>query len=141
MKTVSVTTEQKKRLWKLTKPMLVILLLGIAYAIWIKVTGLAVPCPIRLATGRFCPGCGLSRMMLALLRLDFETAYHANRFTFFLLPVILVYGLIKGIRYVRTGKTGLSFPEQFAIFLICVATVAFWVLRNTEQFSFLAPMG
>jgi len=133
--------EQKKRLWQLVKPILEILLLGVAYIIFVKITGWGLPCPIKLVTGKYCPGCGISRMLLAMLTLDFEAAFHANRLLFFLLPVMLLYGLIKGINYVKTGKEGQSRLEQIVILFVCIITIAFWVMRNMEQFSFLAPMG
>ena len=133
--------EQKKRLKQVLKPILQILLLGIAYVIFVKITGWGLPCPIKSVTGKYCPGCGISRMLLALLTLDFETAFHANRLLFFLLPVILIYGLIKGIHFIRTGENKQSLPEQIAILIVCIITIAFWIMRNMEQFSFLAPMG
>ena len=135
------TKEQKERLWQLVKPVLEVLLLGIAYVIFIKITGWMIPCPIKLVTGNYCPGCGVSRMLLALLRMDFEAAYHANPLLFFLFPVILLYGLVKGIQFVKTGKEQQSRVEQIGIFLVCIVTIAFWVMRNTEKFSYLAPMG
>ena len=135
------TEEQKNRLRQLAKPVAAVLLVGTAYFIFIQITGWALPCPIRLVTGRYCPGCGSSRMMLALLRFDFEEAFRANRLLFFLLPLVLVYGLVKGIHYIRTGEVKQTLPEQIAVLLVCVATVVFWVMRNMEQFAFLAPMG
>lgn len=133
------TEEQKKRLWQLLKPLLEILLAGVIYVIVIKIIGFGIPCPIKLITGKYCPGCGITRMFLAMLRLDFETAYHANRLLFFLFPVIMVYGLIKGIQYIRTGNEARSTIEQVGIFLACIVTIAFWIMRNMEQFAWLAP--
>ena len=134
------TEEQKKRLWQLVKPLLEILLAGVIYVIVIKIIGFGIPCPIKLVTGKYCPGCGITRMFLTMLRLDFEAAYYANRLLFFLFPVIMVYGLIKGIQYIRTGNETRSTIEQIGIFLVCIVTIAFWVMRNMEQFSWLAPM-
>ncbi len=133
--------EQKKRLKQVLKPILQILLLGIAYVLFVKITGWGLPCPIKLVTGKYCPGCGISRMLLAMLTLDFETAFHANRLLFFLLPVILIYALIKAVCYIRTGENRQSLPEQLVILLVCIVTIAFWIMRNMNQFSFLAPLG
>ena len=135
------TGEQKKRLFQIIKPVAEVLLLGTAYVIFIKITGWALPCPIKLVTGKYCPGCGISRMLLAALRFDFEAAFLANRFLFFLLPVILVYALIKASYYVITGKNKQSLPEQVSILFVSILTIAFWVLRNMEAFSYLAPIG
>ncbi len=135
------SAEQKKRLFGVVKPVGQVLLLGIAYYLFIKITGWSIPCPIKLVTGKYCPGCGISRMLLAMLRLDFKTAYEANRLLFFLIPLILLYGLIKAVQYIKTGKEGQSLPEQIVTLIVCIITIAFWVMRNMEAFSYLAPMG
>lgn len=135
------TEEQKKRFIQVIKPVAEVLLLGIAYIIFIKITGWMLPCPIKLVTGKYCPGCGISRMLLAMLRLDFKTAFHANRLLFFLLPVILLYALIKAIYFIRTGKNNQTLPEQIAVLFVTILTIAFWVMRNMDAFSFLAPLG
>ena len=133
--------EQKKRLREITKPVLQTLAIGLLYFAFVKLTGWALPCPIRLVTGKYCPGCGVTRMLLAMLRLDFEAAFYANRLLFFLLPLILFYSFIKAVCYIRTGKNRQTRFEQIATILILLLTVAFWILRNTEAFSFLAPIG
>lgn len=133
--------EQKKRLREITKPVLQTLAIGLLYFVFVIITGWALPCPIRLVTGKYCPGCGVTRMLLAMLRLDFEAAFYANRLLFFLLPLILIYSFIKAVCYIRTGKNRQTRFEQIATILILLLTVAFWILRNTEAFSFLAPIG
>ena len=135
------SNEQKKRLKEVVRPVAQVLLIGIAYFVFIKITGWMIPCPIRLVTGKYCPGCGLSRMLLAMLRFDFKAAFLANRFLFFLMPVILIYALIKAVRYIKTGKKEQTVTEQIAVFLVFILTLIFWVLRNMEAFSFLAPIG
>lgn len=133
--------EQKKRLSEIGKPVAETLLIGIIYFLFVKITGWALPCPIKLVTGKYCPGCGVTRMLLAMLRLDFEAAFYANRLLFFLLPVILIYSLIKAICYIRTGANKQTLLEQIATILILLLVIAFWVMRNMEAFSFLAPIG
>ncbi len=53
------------------------------------------PCVIRWVTGVPCPGCGLSRACLAVLRLDFGAAfrYHPMFWSF---PLLLLYALFDG---------------------------------------------
>ena len=46
-------------------------------------------CPIRFFTGISCPGCGMSRALTALLRLDFPLAFEMHPLVF-LLPVAAV---------------------------------------------------
>ena len=135
------STEQKKRLREILKSVAVVVLIGILYVIFVKVTGWALPCPIKLVTGKYCPGCGISRMCLALLRLDFEAAFYANRLLFILLPFILFYALIKTISFIKTGNSKQTLLEQIVTFLVLLLVIAFWIMRNTEEFSFLAPIG
>ncbi len=132
--------EQKQRFIQWIKPVGEVLLLGGAYLLFIKLTGLAVPCLIRLATGKYCPGCGITRMALAYLRLDFRDAFHANPFLFFVVPLLLVYGLVRGIIFIKKGTNKYSIPEQVGLVLILIATIVFGILRNMERFAFLAPV-
>ena len=46
-------------------------------------------CPIRFFTGISCPGCGMSRALSALLRLDFPLAFEMHPLVF-LLPVAAI---------------------------------------------------
>ena len=57
------------------KTYLWILGIGGAYVLWIKRTGKGLACAVNASTGLLCPGCGSSRMFLALLRLDFGAAW------------------------------------------------------------------
>ena len=52
--------------------------IGFAYVVWLRLTGIGIPCVVNTATGMLCPGCGISRMFLSLLKLDFPAAWHYN---------------------------------------------------------------
>ena len=58
----------------------------------------------RLLTGLQCPGCGVTRMCLALLRLDVSGAWKANPVLLLLLP--LLGGLLgyRAVVYVPTAR-------------------------------------
>ena len=51
-------------------------------------------CPIRLVCGVCCPGCGMTRAVLALLRLDPAAAWHFHPLVF-LMPVAVVIFLLR----------------------------------------------
>lgn len=55
-----------------------VLAIGLGYVLWIRMTGLAIPCVVWKTTGLLCPGCGITRMFLALLRLDLAAAFRYN---------------------------------------------------------------
>lgn len=50
-------------------------------------------CPIRFFTGISCPGCGMSRAISALLKLDFTLAFEMHPLVFLLPVAVLVYFL------------------------------------------------
>ena len=131
----------KERLVHVLKPVAEVAVIGVAYLVFMKLTDLAIPCMFYKFTGKYCPGCGLTRMILAMLRFDFYTALRQNCLLFFLLPCFLVYSLWKGISYVITGKKCSGKGEKVVIPVLFVLVVAFWIMRNMPAFSFLAPIG
>ena len=80
--------EQTRRLYRVCRGGALLLSAGLGYALWVRLTGLALPCPFRAATGLLCPGCGATRLCLALLRGDFAAAWRANPVLLLLLPVL-----------------------------------------------------
>ncbi len=59
--------------------------IGLGYALLVMATGFSIPCFYRSVSGMLCPGCGVSRMFLAMLRLDFAEAFRQNAAIFLLL--------------------------------------------------------
>lgn len=65
-------------------------------------------CPVRFFTGIACPGCGMTRALLALLKLDFALAFEMHPLVFLLPFAVLIYflrGLIpkKALRLIYTS--------------------------------------
>ena len=106
------------------------LALGLSYAVWVRLTGLAIPCPFRTVTGWLCPGCGVTRLCLALLRRDWRSAWNANPVLLLMLPVLAVLGAHLAVRYVREGST--AGPKwESALMWAMAALLAVWgVVRN-----------
>lgn len=81
--------------------------IGLLYFLWGQLTGLYIPCLHYLTTGTLCAGCGITRMFLALLRLDFAAAWHYNGavlalFAFWnIVAVCLFFGKPKFLRHPR----------------------------------------
>ena len=73
-------------------------------AFYLLLEALGITCPIKYLTGISCPGCGMSRALLSVLRLDFASAFHYHALwplLFVLLPYYL-YCRNKKIRMSRT---------------------------------------
>lgn len=107
-----------------------LLLAGGAYALVCSWLGFGIPCPFYMLTGLQCPGCGVSRMCLHLLHLDFIGAWQANPAILLLLPLGGWLALRIAIRYVRNGTRRLTRAENGAVWLMCAVLVCFGVIRN-----------
>lgn len=97
----------------------------------------SIPCVFHELTGYYCPGCGVTRMLISLLRLEFNQAFHYNCFLFVLFPIAFLYLGIYWIYWVR-DKVMYKLPNIIWIILLIV-TILFGILRNTDLFYFLAP--
>lgn len=133
-------TEQKKRLKKAVLRFGTVLIIGLAYLVFVRLTGLGIPCLLTLFTKGYCPGCGITRMFLALSRLDFAAAVRANVLVMVLIPCGLPFVAIRLKNYVKTGENKPAKAEKWFVIAAFVLTVVFWIMRNTEAFSFLAPI-
>ena len=138
---MKLSSQQKGRVFTSLKKVGIILAAGLAYYFFVRISGWGIPCPIRLITGAYCPGCGISRMCMALLRLDFSAAFRANALLMLLLPPAAVLGIRRWLLYIKTGATEMDLPEKIGFLVAFVLAVTFWILRNQERFAFLAPQG
>lgn len=120
----------KQRLRHLLTGLLLVAAAGAGYALWVTLTHLAIPCPFHAVTGLQCPGCGMTRMCLALLRLDLAGAWQANPVLLvLLLPMVglLVYRMVC---YVREGHTPTKRWETLVWSGLAVVLVIWGVVRN-----------
>lgn len=128
------TSEAKHRLKRLLLLAGLILGIGLAYAVFVRLSGLSIPCPFHAVTGLLCPGCGVTRMCLALLRLDFAAAWQANPVLLLLLPVLAALLIRQAMRYVKTGRSTLSRRESALVWGMAAVLLLWGIARN------LAPL-
>lgn len=97
---------------------------------------IAIPCIFNKITGLYCPGCGITRMIISLLKGDIYQAFRYNPLIFIEVPIIVILlifeKLFKNNKYIKKVINTI-----FIILLII--TITFGVLRNIPQLSFLAP--
>ena len=77
----------QKRLFRLLLGCGIALAAGLLYAHLVRVTGFGIPCIFHTITGLDCPSCGVTRMCMALLRLDFAAAFRYNAAILVLSPL------------------------------------------------------
>lgn len=101
---------------------------------------LNVPCMFNKITGLYCPGCGVTRMMVDIIHLNFKEAFYHNMLVFTLLPFLSFYVIYKLYIYIFDKKDNItnSIPRWISITLLII-TLSFGVLRNISFFSILAP--
>lgn len=120
----------KQRLLRLIGGVCVVCFLGGAYALVCIYLGYGLPCLFRTLTGLQCPGCGVSRMCLCLLRLDFAGAWAANPVLLVLLPFGAILAVRLAVRYVKSGSRRLTKTENILTYAACAVLLVYGVVRN-----------
>ena len=128
---------KKMRLRRVLTKVGILLGVGIGYMLFVQLTGWGIPCVFHLATGIYCPGCGISRMFMALAQGDFVRAAQCNLLVLCLLPFGLVLAFVKLRQYVRTGETTMYPIERVFYIVAFVLCIVFCILRNTDAIPFL----
>jgi hypothetical protein len=119
----------QKHFFRILKRYLIVSGAGILYFVFTAVTKIGIPCPFRLGTGLLCPGCGISRMLIALAHLDLASAFRYNPFILLTSPVILFIIVYSDYRYIKTGDG--SFGKwKFLLFAELAGLLIFGVARN-----------
>ena len=120
----------KKRAVRVIVKYAVIVGIGLLYALFVSVSGIGVPCPLFTLTGLQCPGCGVSRMALALLQWDFASAFRANPVILLTSPTLLFCLLRAEICYIRTGEVCSSRLYRILLCAEAVVLLVFGIVRN-----------
>ena len=118
----------KEILHRKLKNLGIFLIIGIVYFIWIKLTGLAIPCMTRKITGLKCSGCGATTMVVCFAKLDFKGAFDANQFLFCSIPFLIFEIIFVNMREVYEKKNPMWNKVLLIIYLAMF--IAFGVLRN-----------
>lgn len=101
---------------------------------------LQIQCPIYLVFHIYCPGCGLTRMIYSILKLEFYQAFRYNPLLFISLPIIIILAIDKYISWLKNKKTCLyDNISNKTWYIILAITLIYFVLRNLDFFKYLIP--
>jgi len=112
---------------------IIILFLGVLYYFAREKWGIEIPCFFHEFTGFFCPGCGITRLFVSLIHLDFYNAFRYNPLVFVLMILYGLYIIVK-LKY-----KNLKIPN-WVIYVILGVTIGFGILRNVPGFEWLRPI-
>lgn len=116
----------------------------VAMGIWLlrtfdpSATGSLFPsCVFHDLTGWYCPGCGITRALHALVHFDLRRALAMNAFLVLSLPLLAAMALQGLTRraWLPKGVTRVVFDGRWWI----AAMVVFGLVRNLPGFEWLAP--
>lgn len=122
--------ESRLRLRRVAGGFGLLLAAGIVYALWVEHTGLAFPCAFRTLTHLMCPGCGATRLCLALLQCDLAGAWQANPALLVMLPVLAALAARLSLRYVQEGTALPQGWERPLVWALLALLLAWGVARN-----------
>lgn len=91
--------------------------------------GPILPCVFYKITGLYCPGCGMSRALNALLHKKFYQSFRFNSLPYIFAPL----SLILYYRY----KNNKSY--NFIVYIMILISIIYMILRNITYFKYLAP--
>lgn len=100
------------------------------------------PCPFKLLTGYYCPGCGSLRALHQLFHGNLIAALKLNSFMVLCIP-LMIYLILSEMKIKIKGRRlfpRIVFSQSFYVILLTMI-ILYWILRNipVPPFIFLAP--
>lgn len=114
---------------KSTKAILIFLI--ILYLVFYKKLGISIPCFFHKITGLYCPGCGITRMLESILKLNIYQAFRYNPLVFTYLIGYIIYKIINYRHKIKLNN--------YFIYVLLFITITFGILRNIPIFDYLKP--
>lgn len=129
----------RKRLKKYLIMLAVGLTAGVIYFLLTQL-GFAIPCIFHRITGFYCPGCGVTRMCINLVKLNIYDAFRSNPAVFIILPFLIIIFLKRTYSYVKYGTAAHEKWMSAIEIISLIFLIIFGILRNIPAFSFLTPI-
>lgn len=125
---------------KLNKKNIAIIIIAILLSIisFIILDYFHYECPYRKFFHIYCPGCGTSRMIKALFRLDIYQAFRYNPLMFIIIVILLpIYIIMNVIKYIHS-KTFYKITKK-QIIILFIIMILYFILRNLEIGVYFIP--
>lgn len=131
-------TSRKRLLCRYLLIHLAVLLYGAFILLWSSVSrklGVAYFCLSHDLLGIYCPFCGGTRAVSALLRLDPLSALRYNAAFVLTLPLLLFLDL-RALLCILRGRLEKRFFPRWAVISVAAAFLIYFILRNLLAFAF-----
>ena len=99
---------------------------------------IVIPCLFHEVTSLYCPGCGMSRALISLVQLNIYQAIRYNALVIVLVPVFIIYLILKIESYINNRPMRFKVPN-YIIIIALIVVILYGVLRNIPLFDFLKP--
>ena len=66
---------------------------------------MAIPCLFTKLTGTECLGCGMTRATMSIIQFDFERAWHFNKLSFVVLPLLVALIALDFKKFYKTEQS------------------------------------
>ena len=93
----------------------ILFIVGFIYYLIQKFTGRGMVCFVRYLFHVYCPTCGTTRMIMAMTRLDFKTAFSYNQYMFVTFPFWV--GEIIYFFYILESKKRVNKVNEICVFV------------------------
>lgn len=130
----------KKRIRNVISISFILLIILISYYYLNHQYNIGIPCIFYKITGYYCPGCGITRCIFAILEGNIYEAFKYNQLVFILIPFLSIYFIYNIYIYIFNKENNLfkKIPNYIYIILLII-TISYGILRNIGYFSYLRP--
>ena len=129
--------QQKKRLAIILCIIAAVITAGLTIILSSTIFNIGFKCPFHYVLHWECPGCGGSRMILALINLDFYQAFRWNPFLFITLPIVSIAFIYEAYKYIIYNEMSKHLDKLLITYAIRL--VLFGITRNINGFEWLLP--
>lgn len=124
----------KRRALNIFIKIALVILIGILYLLFGKLTGFYIPCFFRKITGFYCPGCGITHLCLSIFQGDFIGAFESNPVIFIFLPIWIFIFIFYIVNFIKTGKFKFSIFQNIILWISVFSLFIFAFYRNFRLF-------
>ena len=117
----------------------VVFLILISYLVFTRLTEIKIPCIFEKITGLFCPGCGISRMFIAMSKLEFYQAFRYNPLIFIMTPFFIIFFLEHIISKAKNKESIIQRMPNIVWYSCVVVIIIYGIIRNIPYFDYLKP--